>query len=169
MAYNPNFLQGPKKIHIAYLLTALSFITLPGLQRFYLGKYGTGILYLFTMGLFHLGTVYDLLTMERQVREVNHYLCGPGYSEEGHYRGEPVIEARYTRLDPQDTEPEAPQSIEAKIVELADVAELNQLTLKDIIRAGIDLEEGKSTLEHLSREGVCEEVVMDGIKVYCFL
>jgi TM2 domain-containing membrane protein YozV len=168
MVYKPNFLQGPKKTYVAYLLTALSFITLPGLQRFYLGKYGSGILYLFTMGLFHLGTLYDLLTMERQVREVNHYLWGLDYDDGQYYRGEPVIEARYTRLD-DELKAEAPKSLEARIVELADGAELNQLTIKDLIRAGINLDEGKIALERLHSEGVCEEVVMDGIKVYCFL
>jgi len=54
----------------AYLLWVGSWF-LPGLHRFYLGKVGTGLLYFFTGGLFTLGTIYDGLTMQSQVREAN--------------------------------------------------------------------------------------------------
>jgi len=54
----------------AYLLWVGSWF-IPGLHRFYLGKVGTGLLYFFTGGLFALGTIYDGLTMQSQVREAN--------------------------------------------------------------------------------------------------
>ncbi len=56
---------------IAYLLWIFSGFGVLGFHRFYLGKIGTGLLYLFTGGLFGIGALYDLVTMPLQVREAN--------------------------------------------------------------------------------------------------
>ena len=42
-----------------------------GVHRFYLGKWGTGLLYLFTLGLLGLGVLYDYWTLNGQVSECN--------------------------------------------------------------------------------------------------
>ncbi len=56
-------------IKTAYLLWLPSLFGVAGLHRFYLGKYGTGVLFFLTAGLFGFGTLYDALTMPNQVRE----------------------------------------------------------------------------------------------------
>ncbi len=56
---------------IAYGLWAGWLFGFAGLHRFYLGKVGTGFLWLFTWGLFGIGQLYDLVTLHRQVEEAN--------------------------------------------------------------------------------------------------
>lgn len=60
-----------KDVGVAYLLLALSFLGLCGINRFYLGKVGTGILFFLTGGLFGIGLIYDLITTAKQVKEIN--------------------------------------------------------------------------------------------------
>jgi hypothetical protein len=56
---------------IAYLLFFLSGFGALGFHRFYLGKIGTGLLWMFTGGLAMVGSVYDFFTLPSQVREAN--------------------------------------------------------------------------------------------------
>jgi TM2 domain-containing membrane protein YozV len=63
------FVAGPVDYTVAWLL--LTFLGLFGVHRFYLGKWGTGILYLLTGGLLLIGILYDFWTLNNQVSEVN--------------------------------------------------------------------------------------------------
>jgi len=56
---------------IAFLLTLLGFIGIAGIQHFYLGNIGRGVIWLFTFGLLGLGTVVDLFTIGSQVDSKN--------------------------------------------------------------------------------------------------
>jgi hypothetical protein len=58
----------------AYLLWCGWLIGLAGLHRIYLGRYGTGFLYLFTWGLFGVGQVIDLFQIGRMVEDENNRL-----------------------------------------------------------------------------------------------
>jgi TM2 domain-containing membrane protein YozV len=63
------FTPGPTDYTIAWLL--LFFLGLLGIHRFYLGKWGTGLIYLFTGGLLGIGWLYDLCTLNAQVSDRN--------------------------------------------------------------------------------------------------
>lgn len=63
------FAPGPKDYNVAWLL--LVFIGLFGAHRMYMGKWATGILWLFTAGLCGIGYLYDLWTLNDQLNLVN--------------------------------------------------------------------------------------------------
>lgn len=56
---------------IAYLLFFLSIFGWLGLHRFYLKRYGTGILWILTGALFGIGGLFDLITLSSKVHEYN--------------------------------------------------------------------------------------------------
>ena len=63
------FRPGPIDYSVAWIL--LAFLGLFGVHRMYLGKWITGLIYLFTLGLFGLGWLYDLWTLNSQIDERN--------------------------------------------------------------------------------------------------
>jgi len=63
------YVAGPKDYSVAWIL--LTFLGVFGVHRFYLGKWGTGILYLVTLGVFGIGLIYDFWTLNSQVSELN--------------------------------------------------------------------------------------------------
>jgi len=49
----------------------LTFLGVFGIHRFYIGKWLTGILYLLTGVIFLSGVLYDFLTLDTRIDEVN--------------------------------------------------------------------------------------------------
>jgi TM2 domain-containing membrane protein YozV len=63
------YVTGPLDYTAAWIL--MTFLGLLGIHRFYMGKWFTGLLYLFTGGIFGLGYLYDLWTLNEQVSLIN--------------------------------------------------------------------------------------------------
>ncbi|MEZ6318643.1 MAG: NINE protein [Phycisphaerales bacterium] len=63
---------------IAYLLWLLCFAGFFGVHRFYVGKWGTGLLWLFTGGLLFVGQFVDLFLIPRMVDRKNRRLLARG-------------------------------------------------------------------------------------------
>ena len=59
------------EIHYTVAWVLLSFLGILGLHRFYMGKIGTGILYLLTGGLLLVGVIYDWWTLNEQISAEN--------------------------------------------------------------------------------------------------
>ena len=65
------FEEGATNYSLTWVL--LFFCGIFGIHRMYMGKWLTGFLYLFTFGLFGLGILYDLWTLNSQIDECNRY------------------------------------------------------------------------------------------------
>ena len=63
------FREGSIDYTLAWIL--LTFLGIFGIHRFYMGKIVTGIIYLFTGGFFLIGILYDFLTLNEQLSDVN--------------------------------------------------------------------------------------------------
>ncbi|MDF1590406.1 MAG: TM2 domain-containing protein [Desulfobacterales bacterium] len=63
------FRSGDLDHTVAWIL--LTFLGLFGIHRFYMGKWLTGIVYLLSGGIFGLGYLYDLWTLNDQVSLIN--------------------------------------------------------------------------------------------------
>lgn len=65
------FPPGSVDYHLAWLL--LYFTGWLGLHRLYQGKIITGLVFLFTFGLFGIGWLYDVCTLNEQIADVNQF------------------------------------------------------------------------------------------------
>ncbi len=68
---NPPDPDAMYKDSISYGLWCLCVFGLAGVHRIYMGKYGTGILWLLTWGLFGIGQFIDLFRMKKLVKDAN--------------------------------------------------------------------------------------------------
>lgn len=154
---------------IAYFLWLIGGAGVLGFHRFYLGKFGSGILYLFTGGLFGLGSIYDLFTIPLQVREANMKIGFREALEIG--RNEAYLEQsamrRRSRRDMQGIS--GRDSIEQVILKTAKenngIASPSEVALN----SGMSLDDAKENLEKLVTKGFAEVKVTRGGKiVYLF-
>ena len=63
------FIDGPIDYNIAWLL--LAFLGFFGIHRMYMGKWISGLVYLCTAGLFGIGWIFDLWTINDQITLIN--------------------------------------------------------------------------------------------------
>lgn len=67
----PNQPLPPRDLGVAYAMMLFTLVGVAGIQHFYLGKIGRGVLWLLTFGILGIGTIVDLFTLPSQTRTVN--------------------------------------------------------------------------------------------------
>lgn len=146
---------------VAYFLWLISGCGALGLHRFYLGKPGSGVLWIFTGGLGMVGSIYDFFTLPRQVEEANIRY---------QYREALASGAAQLGYPPQHSRPaERKESAERVILR---VAKKNKglVTPGEVALEGdIPLEDAKKALDKLAAAGHVEmRVRSSGVVVYVF-
>lgn len=146
-------------LSIAYLLWFVSGFGALGFHRFYLGKTGTGLLWMVTGGLGGIGCLYDLFTLPSQVREAN-----IGYAaREAIGFGSFGTNAGYTPIFKREDTPER------VILRLAK-ANNGMVSAGEVaIEANISIDEAQRQLDSLAKKGIAQvRVRSSGALVYFF-
>ena len=131
---------------VAYGLWCASFFALAGLHRIYLGKYGTGIIWLLTFGLGGIGQFIDLFTMKKLVRDAN---IREGYLPHPRWAGE------LSRLaQPAGALPAAPEKPLKHLLLDAAIERAGELSVTEGVAAtGASFEAVEKTLNELLETG----------------
>ncbi len=150
---------------VAYALWAISGFGMLGLHRFYLGKTGTGLLWLLTGGLGGFGAIYDLFTLPRQVHEANILAQAQERVENGNIR---TVGSGFFGSFMEDTV----RPVETPEKAILRLAKKNhgQVTPSEVaLESDITIDEAQSCLDALTKKGVAEvRVRSNGVIVYFF-
>lgn len=144
-------------VPVAYFLWLISGFGALGFHRFYLGKVGTGLLWIFSGGLAMIGSIYDFFTLGRQVDEANFRIA---YREnllsgKGDSRGGPG---------------QAPRDSIEKVILRTAKRNKGIVTPGEVALDGdYSLDEAKKALEKLAASGTVEmRVRASGVVAYVF-
>ena len=131
---------------IGYALWAACFAGAAGLHRIYLGKYGTGIIWMLTWGLFGIGQIYDLFSMKKLIREAN---IRDGYLPHPRWAGELARMAQTpAKLPAASAKPLKHQLLDAAMERGGELS-----VTEGVAATGADFDEVENTLNELLETG----------------
>ena len=154
-------------VRMAYLFWLPSLFGIAGLQRLYIGKVGTGLLYLLTGGLLGIGTLYDAITLPHQVREARFQMRlreALDYDEDLH-----VSSGYRTRREGEPRRARSAAAIEQVILRTARNNGGVTTPAEVALEGNITTDKAKEYLEKLVSKGFAEvRVKSSGVVVYVF-
>jgi len=175
-----------KSTGTAYLLWCACLFGGCGIHRFYLGKYGTGVLYFFTFGLLGIGQLIDLFRIPgmvehenlkwqlRQGATVNINIQGQAGQQISVDRQYPSQASQPLREQPLRREVQPPpldpeKTLENTILKLARKFRGQLTPLELAANSSLSLEEADKSLENFVRKGYANMKVTDeGTIIYEF-
>lgn len=150
---------------IAYILWALGGFGALGLHRFYLRKFPSGFLWLFSGGLMYVGAIYDFLTLPSQVRAAN---LKAGY-EAALTGGGTVHVVRERVVEPEFVVQPSRETLEKAILRVARKNRGLATPGEVAIESSFSVDEARAELEEMAGKGLCEmRVRPSGVIVYRF-
>ncbi|MCG8468256.1 MAG: TM2 domain-containing protein [Gemmatimonadetes bacterium] len=158
----PDDPDGMYKDGIGYGLWCLIFFGLAGVHRLYLGKYGTGILWLLTFGLFGIGQFIDLIRMKGLIKEANvreGYLPHPRLAR----RMQPAQATASPRLPPQ-------QNLQQVLLKAAQANGGALTVTQGVVATGMTFEQVEEILSDMVAKGYVDvdNAPNSGVVVYRF-
>lgn len=143
----------PKDLNMAYALAILGWVTpAAGLHRFYLNQPILGVLYLLTWGLLGIGTLVDLIRMQKMVNAENRRLMPPPGAPAG------LLPAELDRLPPEQV-----------ILRVAHAHDGAVTVAMVALHSPLSMARAERELERLRAAGHCVvDVNEQGAKIYTF-
>jgi len=134
---------------IAYMLWAACFVGVCGLQRLYNGKIGTGLLYLFTFGLFGIGQVVDLFLIPGMVEDANNRML-VGQAAQG------LLAAGGAGLPMLKRQPRTTEEMQVALVQAAELHGGRLTIAEAVAETGRGFQEVKKQLDAMAVNGFVE-------------
>ena len=144
---------------IAYLLWCGCFVGVCGLHRIYNGKYGTGFLWLFTLGLFGMGQLFDLFTIPGMVEDANNRLLVTSMGQAALAAGGAGVPMK--RMLPRTTE-----EFQVALVHAAEVRGGRLSVAEAVAATGRGFKEVEKQLREMAIAGYVEEDSDDSGQVF---
>jgi len=159
--YDEGYKQG-----ISYGLWCTCLFGLCGTHRIYLGKYGTGILYLLTFGLFGIGQFIDLIRMRQLVADAN---IREGYALHPRAAQQLLLRQRASGSSPASLK-KAEKPLRLRLLEAAMVRGGAISVTEGVAATGAGFEEVEQTLRGLVEAGYVDvdNAPGSGVVIYRF-
>lgn len=153
------------KTSSSYILWLGCFLQVYGLHRFYNGKIATGLLWLFTFGLFGVGQLIDLFLIPDMVDDYNAKLRAKlGISAVGIPLSNPVVSTQTIQVNPKE-------QLMVRLLKAAAAHGGKLSVTQGVMDTGAGFAQVEATLKEMVRSGYVEvdNHPASGVVIYKFL